>query len=318
MRRQQIAVWLWACLIIGSCGHLYAEEPVQQEKEGVGSEVFRDQPEARALYEKMIEAIREPETLSYRSEYRWESRGEEIGRCTYTVWLKKPNHFRVEGVSVNGTRSGTIVGDGDHLWIFWSGDRPHFSSEEQESYDKTRSRVYMKEATPLARHSIGHKTALLGIGMGMPIIDPSTFHGYTDSLQPYLDGVMGMGVEKVGDEECDVIEASIMKHQRSWYLWLSKKDHLPRKLKQVVRVSYDIIMHEVWSDIVIDGPMPAEKFVWTPPEGWRQWELPKPEDILLKPGTRAPDFELAAADGSKIKLSDYREKIVWFYIWRAG
>ena len=129
---------------------------------------------------------------------------------------------------------------------------------------------------------------------------------------------MGMGVEKVGDEECDVIEASIMKRQRSWYLWLSKKDHLPRKLKQVVRVSYDIIMHEVWSDIVIDGPMPAEKFVWTPPEGWRQWALPKPEDVLLKPGTPAPDFDLAAADGGKIKLSDYREKIVWFYIWRAG
>ncbi len=64
--------------------------------------------------------------------------------------------------------------------------------------------------------------------------------------------------------------------------------------------------------------MPVEKFVWTPPEGWRQWELPKPEDILLKPGTPAPDFELAAADGGKIKLSDYREKIVWFYIWRAG
>ncbi len=318
MECKRIIVWFWACLMIGSCSYLYAEEPVRQEKEGNGGEVFSDEPEARALYEKMIEAIRKPETLSYKSEYRWESRGEEIGHCTYTVWLKKPNHFRVEGVSADGTRSGTIVGDGDHLWIFWSGDRPHFWTEEQEAYNKTRSKVYMKEATPLARHSIGHKTGLLGIGMSMPIIDPSTFHGYTDSLQRYLDGVMGMGVEKVGDEECDVIEASIMKHQRSWYLWLSRRDHLPRKLKQVVRVSHDIIMHEVWSDIVIDEQMPVEKFVWTPPEGWRQWELPKPEDILLKPGTPAPDFDLAAADGGKIKLSDYREKIVWFYIWRAG
>jgi hypothetical protein len=64
--------------------------------------------------------------------------------------------------------------------------------------------------------------------------------------------------------------------------------------------------------------MPAEKFVWAPPEGWQQWTLPKPEDRLLKPGTAAPDFELLAVDGSKIKLSDYRDKIVWFYIWRAG
>jgi hypothetical protein len=28
--------------------------------------------------------------------------------------------------------------------------------------------------------------------------------------------------------------------------------------------------------------------------------------------------ELALADGSKTKLSDYRDKIVWLYIWRAG
>ncbi len=65
----------------------------------------------------------------------------------------------------------------------------------------------------------------------MPIIDPSTFHGYTDSLQPYLDGVKSLGSEKFGDEDCDKIEVSIMKHQRSWYLWLSRSDHLPRKLQ---------------------------------------------------------------------------------------
>ncbi|OHB63358.1 MAG: hypothetical protein A2Y77_06955 [Planctomycetes bacterium RBG_13_62_9] len=297
---------------------LLAQEAAPPEK-GADSAVFKDEPEARALYKKMIEAIRKPQTLSYKSEYRWEARGQEIGRCSYTVWLKKPNHFRVEANRRDGSLAGTIVGDGDNLWLFWAGDRPHFDSrEDRESYDKTRSNSYMKKATPLARHSIGHEVGLLGSGMSMPIIDPSTFHGYTDSLQPYLDGVMGMGVEKVGDEECDVIEASIMKHQRSSYLWLSKKDHLPRKLKQVVRVSYDIIMHETWSDIVIDGEMPAEKFIWTPPDGWQQWEMPSAESVLLKPGTPAPDFELLAVDGSKIKLSDYRDKIVWFYIWRAG
>ena len=33
---------------------------------------------------------------------------------------------------------------------------------------------------------------------------------------------------------------------------------------------------------------------------------------------RATDFELLLADETKVKLSDYRGKIVWFYIWRAG
>jgi outer membrane lipoprotein-sorting protein len=313
--KRRIATGLGVCLIacLGTC--LRAQEAAPPKGE---APVFRDEPQARALYGKMIEALRQPKTLSFKSEYRWEARGQELGRCSYTVWLKKPNYFRVEANHRDGRLGGTIIGDGETLWLFWEGDRPHFSVEDQESYDKTRANVYMTKPAPLNGHSIGHEVGYLGTGMAMPVIDPSTFHGYTDSLQPYLDGVMGMGVEKVGEEECDVIEASIMKHQRSWYLWLSKKDHLPRKLKQVVRVSYDITMHETWSDIVMDAEMPAEKFVWTPPQGWQPWELPKPEDMLLKPGTPAPDFELLAADESKIRLSDFRDKIVWLYLWRAG
>ncbi len=309
---------IWFCLVgvslTGLCGWCFASG---QQPAATGA-VFQDEPAARALYEKMIESMRQAKTLSYRSEYRWESQGEEIGRCAYTIWMKKPNYFRVETVKANGEKGGTLVGDGDYLWLFWPGDRPHFSIEDKESYEKTRSNVYMREATPLGRHSIGHKTGPLGVGMAMPIIDPSTFHGYTDSLQPYLDGVAGMGTEEVMGLECDGIELSFMKHQRSWYLWLSKKDHLPRKLKQVVRVSHDIIMHELWSDVLIDGEIPTEKFLWTPPEGWQQWEMPKAEDILLKPGQQAPDFELVSAKGGKIKMSDYHGKIVWLYIWRAG
>ncbi len=41
----------------------------------------------------------------------------------------------------------------------------------------------------------------------MTILDPSTFHGYTDSMQPYIDGVKSLPDEKVEDEDCDGIEA---------------------------------------------------------------------------------------------------------------
>lgn len=262
--------------------------------------------------------MRQAETLSYKSNYRWESEGSELGRCTYTVRMKKPNHFRLETVNSEGKEGGTIVGDGENMWTFWPGDRPFYVMEDKESYEKTRSKVYMKEATPLGKHSIGHRTGLLRAGMGMPIIDPSTFHGYTDSLQPHLDGVRSIGAEKVGDEQCDVIEASIMKGQRIWRLWIPKDDHLPRKLKQIVRVAEDITMHELWSEVAINTNIPTGKFVWTPPEGWQQWHMPSQEDMLLKPGQEAPDFELLLAGGAKAKMSDYQGKVVWFYIWRAG
>jgi hypothetical protein len=109
-----------------------------------------------------------------------------------------------------------------------------------------------------------------------------------------------------------------MKGQRIWDLWLSKKDHLPRKLKQIVRVSYDLVINEEWSSVTLNAEMADTMFAWKPPEGWKPWRLPEPEERLLKPGTQAPDFELASADGTPIKLSKYRGQVVWFYIWRAG
>ncbi len=304
----------------------YLLEPAQQqEPSDITSEdepsgmTFEDEPEARALYEKMIETMRNAESLSYTSNYRWERKDRELGRCTYTIWMKKPNYFCVETINSLGVEGGTLVGDGHYLWIYWPGKRPRFGDEERESYEKTSSNVYMKKAAQIGKHSIGHEVTDLKAGMNMPIIDPSTFHESTDTLEPYIDWIRSIGTEKVADEECDVIEVSFMKYQRSWYLWLSRQDHLPRKLKQVVRAANDIIMHELWSQVTINAEISMEKFAWAPPEGWQQWSLPDQDEDFIKPGQKAPDFELLSADGKSItKLSDYRGKVVWFYIWKAG
>ncbi len=55
---------------------------------------FTDEPEAHALYDQMIETMRNAETLYYESEYRWKARGKKIGHCTYRFWAKKPNYAR--------------------------------------------------------------------------------------------------------------------------------------------------------------------------------------------------------------------------------
>jgi outer membrane lipoprotein-sorting protein len=311
----KLAALAVACLVCPRFG-LAAENSAPQKP-------FQDEPAARQLYSGMVEAIRQAKSLSWVGDYRWEARGSELGHATYKIWLKKPNYARVEAVSARDAKAGGIlVGDGDYFWIYWPNGKPRYGWENQgkyaEEYDKYGRLFYMKQRTPLGRHSIGHEVDKLGAGMSMTILDPSTFHGYTDSLQAYLDGVQNLGTEKVGEEEGDVIEVSFMKHQRSWNLWLSRKDHLPRKLKQVVRVSYDILIHEVWSNLAINPDIPAEKFCWSPPADWKEWRMPSIEEGLLKPGTEAPDFELTSIAGDPVKLSNFRGKIVWLNKWRCG
>jgi len=303
-----------ACLALA----LATAVPAQHDKKP------RDDTRAHALYDKMIQTMRSASSLAFESRYRWSGEGgKEIGHCTYHCYLRKPNQFRIDTQRADGKKGGVLVGDGRYLWIHWPNGRPFFSSEDPKKHHEPRDKDYMRERTPLGRHSIAHKTSLLGAGMSMTILDPSTFHGYTDSLQPYLDGVTSKGTVWLEDEhgqegECEILFASFMKGQRTWELWLSKKDGLPRFLKQVVHVSYDIVTEERWTNVRRDVELDDSLFRWRPPEGWKQWWLPALEDRLLKPGAQAPDFELAARDGDKIKLSGYRGKVVWLIFWRSG
>jgi outer membrane lipoprotein-sorting protein len=306
---------------------LAAKEPdksaVAEAKAAVAP--FKDEPAAHALYNLMIDAMRKTKSFSYVSHYSDESKDFK-DEGVYRAWLKKPNYFRVEGdfASIrfkgkehkagSGIR-GILIGDGMTLWIYWPQGRSRYGSEDAATYAKTRMTSYMTRPAPPGGHSIGHEMCYIAT---FPILDPSTFFGYTDSLQQYLDGIKSLGTEKVAGEDCDKIELSIMKHQRSWFLWLSKRDHLPRKLKQIVRVSFDFVTTEDWSSITIDADIPDAMFVWKLPKGWTQWKQPEPEQKLLKPGTKGPDFDLASADGKRIKISDFRGKVVWLYIWRAG
>jgi len=155
--------------------------------------------------------------------------------------------------------------------------------------------------------------------MCMTVLNPSKFHGAPSSMDPYVDGVMLAGTEKVDGEECDIIEVSFMSRQRSQFFWVSRRDHLPRLQKEVVRVSSgDLVTHEHWTNVEIDGEIADEKFAWTPPEGWREWRRPERSAKRAEPGTEAPAFTASLLAGGTTRLSDYRGKILWLCFWRVG
>jgi hypothetical protein len=55
--------------------------------------IFQDEPAAHALYDKMINTMRDADTLSYESFYR-----SDLRQCRYKVWMNKPNYFLLEAI----------------------------------------------------------------------------------------------------------------------------------------------------------------------------------------------------------------------------
>jgi peroxiredoxin/outer membrane lipoprotein-sorting protein len=269
----------------------------------------------------MLRTMQQAESLSFECRFTWSVDDERVGNHIYRVWLKKPNSFRVEVAPRDtGKVSGILVGDGETAWIYWPEGRPQWElvPEDPETYERTRLTSYRKTAALAGRFSILHAMAYTAADTVMPILNPSVFFGFQDSLSPFIDGVRSLGAEQIGEVPADKIEVSIMDGQRSWYLWISQHDHLPRKLQQIVRTSGKHVMEEEWSNVIVNGEISNSLFEWTPPEGWTEWRRPEPDEILLRPGTKAPDFDLASADGGRIKLSDYHGQVVWLYFWRVG
>lgn len=313
MRREATAIWIALCLAALTGSSVCAEQ------QAPGPSAPADELEARALYENMLRSLRSANTLSYESAFRTGPLKNDLDHGTFKVWMKKPNYFRVETrVGDDDRWRGILIGDGQNAWSYWPNGRPFFSGENEALHEQTRFHVYLQEPAPFGEYAIRY-SAVMKKSNFFAVLDPSAFQGVKDSLDPLRDGTRGAGVERVGEEDCRVIEISYMDHRRSCYFWISPRDYLPRRLRRVVRGTGDqeSFDEEQWSRVVLNAEIPPEKFAWKPPEGWRQWQPPVPEDRLLKPGQAAPDWAFSSLDGRRITLSACRGKIVWLTFWRV-
>jgi cytochrome c biogenesis protein CcmG, thiol:disulfide interchange protein DsbE len=278
---------------------------------------FRDDESARALYGKMYETIENAASLEYTSEYRYYFKNKPIGAGSYKLWSLKPNFVKVVTTEHGTGKQGVLIGDGENCWIHWPSGKPRWDFDDDQQFERIVTNTYMKRPFPREKHHIDHMFWKIARWMGMSILDPSVFHRKSHEMD-YFVGAMHHGQTSIDGDVCELIEASYMDHQRSKYLWLSAETHLPKLLRETVRVNAPIYIYEKWTDVKINHELPADMFTWSPPGDWHEYRIPAIEDGILKQGTPAPEFEFTLISGEKFRLSDQLGKVIWLVIWRVG
>ncbi|MDY6954805.1 MAG: hypothetical protein SWE60_25160, partial [Thermodesulfobacteriota bacterium] len=204
----------------------------QQEPPSPGN--LSGDPNAILLHELMMATLHEAKSLSFESTHCLYSvkDGDKQHSSTsnYKAWLMKPNYARLEVYRRGQDLYGVLVGDGDFFWLYWPNGTAFFTSAYTGVQGETEHNVYMKKPTPVGMHSLAHEICYLGAS-GMSVLELSSFHRYVDSLNPYLEEIKSEGEEEIAGTACDVIRLRFMKGQRERLLWLSRQDHLPRKLR---------------------------------------------------------------------------------------
>ncbi len=139
---------------------------------------------------------------------------------------------------------------------------------------------------------------------------------------PFNDEIVGLsrtyeGRQDVGGEECHVIYVRYLNDSESrWYF--SVNDYLPRRVDRIVNAAGKIdgaITLEI-SDLKVDCPFELSDFRPRPPAGYQHvpYELPR-ELEPIKPGTKAPDWQLKSPDGNVVELNDLKGRIVVLQFW---
>ncbi len=283
---------------------------------------FEDEPRARAMYERMLEALGRVETVSYVSLIRSRTGRDgqrQVGASgEYRLWLDKAGRFQAQAVRFPDLRpTGVAVGHDGEVWVHWPAGEPFLPYPPTPQTPQDFREAYIHEPFDPAR------TSLTALPLGARV-NPLLAGFYQGVLPRYLRGDGPAAVRWAGDEEVPgkpVIELRLdsMDAPALLRLWLHPQTHLPHAAELIVLREQPISVYEVAGGLETNGPLPDKAFQWTPPEHWTRWS---PSwwgwwDAQTFIGKAAPEFALTDLSGSTVRLSDLRGRPVVLGFWSA-
>ena len=231
---------------------------------------------------------------SYRDTATWTRKaGSKEVTATVNLAAERPNKYLLE---IKGEKLNTLVfSDGTALVAY----RP-----DRKSYTKTKAPNLLMKADVLGKVDIPSP--------GARIITALLQGTLRDPDNPLAKSVLDAQIaanQPFGDKFVNVLTFRYDEDHDA-KVYITTEDNLIRRVSLMKEGAAEVV--ENHTNIEIDKPIPAEMFAQKVPEG-SQLVLnlpPLPAPVEVASGPPAPDFVIDTADGKRIKLSDYKGKVV--------
>lgn len=266
------------------------------------------QPDPRDLLKQSAEAIKQYRTYQLESVIALEMRGgpfNEKLEMPSSVSVRRPDKIRVESSSKAGAI--TIVGDGEHTWIYLSTVKKYIK----------RAALQSPEAS---------------------VISAGALPANLPDLNQYIQSTKLRGEESIDvggvKTPCWVVETiydqiplpeqGVLIHDAAQTTWITKDHRLNLRSTFAAKINLAGVDEPValtqstrTTRVRLNVALPDSLFVFTPPAGSKEtgdWTLPgvaKP-DLEGKP---APVFRARTLDGADVDLAALRGKVVLLHFW---